>query len=135
MFRVTFGLLMVSFLTASVRSEELSKYGLRNLKPASKAKSDRVRGLGMLATQQGFSLIVGTFLDPETGSTLNQRSVQYTAARDDSYFSDLVPIGRPSVSAETNREVSVNAGLTIQGSQWQMTGSILSTGWSYVERF
>lgn len=135
MFRAVISLLLISFLVSPVRSEDLSKFGLGNLKPASKSKIDRVRGLGMLAAQQGFSLIVGNFLDPDTGSTLSQRSVHYTAARDDSYFSDLVPIGRPSVRAETNREISVNAGLTVQGSQWQMTGFILSTGFSYVERY
>jgi hypothetical protein len=135
MFRTTIGLLFISFFAAPVRSEGLSKFGLSNLKPVSTAKSDRVRGLGMLTTQQGFSLIVGTFLDPDTGSTLSQRSVQYTAARDDWFFSDLEPVGRPSVSARTDREVSVNAGLMVQGSQWQMTGSILTTGWSYVQRF
>ena len=135
MFRTTISLLLLSFLAAPVRSEGLSKFGLSNLKPVSKAKSDRVRGLGMLATQQGFSLIVGNFLDPDTGSTLSQRSVQYTAARDDWFFSDFEPVGRRSASVRTDREVSVNAGLTVQESQWQMTGSILTTGWSYVQRF
>ncbi len=98
-------------------------------------EGDSIRGLGLLARHQGFSLISGTLLDPATGSTLTERAVQYTQVMNDAAEGCC---GMPSVDfveARTNRDIAFTEELTIQGMNWFMDGSILSEGYVYAERF
>ena len=121
--------------TQNANAEQLTPFGLATLRPMSDQDGDSVRGLGLLARHQGFSLISGTLLDPATGSTLTERAVQYTQV-----MSDVAEgcCGMPSidfVQAASNRDVALTEELTIQGMNWLMNGSILSDGFAYAERF
>ena len=121
--------------TRSVNAEQLTPFGLATLQPMSDQDGDSVRGLGLLARHQGFSLISGTLLDPTTGSTMTERAVQYTQVMSDAADGCC---GMPSVNfveATTNRDVAFTEELTIQGMNWFMNGSILSDGYAYAERF
>ena len=121
--------------TQNANAEQLTPFGLATLRPMSDQDGDSVRGLGLLARHQGFSLISGTLLDPATGSTLTERAVQYTQVMSDVAESCC---GMPSidfVQAASNRDVALTEELTIQGMNWFMNGSILSDGFAYAERF
>ena len=92
---------------------------------------DSVRGLGLLARHQGFSLISGTLLDPATGSTLTERAVQYTQVMSDAAEGCCGMPSITSVQAMSTRDIALSEELTIQGMTWFMNGSILSDGLAY----
>jgi hypothetical protein len=130
------GLLLTATVGSSYgKAEELRSFGITELQPMSDEEGNSVRGHGLLAIQQGFSLVSGTLYDPATGSTLRERSVQY-----DQVISKVVDgcCGEPeinSVFAETVRNVSITGELLIIDTIWTMNGSIVSQGYAYAERY
>ena len=119
----------------NANAEQLTRFGLTTLRPMSDQDGDSVRGLGLLARHQGFSLISGTLLDPATGSTLTERAVQYTQVMSDAAEGCCGMPSIASVEAITTRDIALSEELTIQGMTWFMNGSILSDGLAYAERF
>ena len=119
----------------NANAEQLTRFGLTTLRPMADQDGDSVRGLGLLARHQGFSLISGTLLDPATGSTLTERAVQYTQVMSDAAEGCCGMPSIASVEAITTRDIALSEELTIQGMTWFMNGSILSDGLAYAERF
>lgn len=127
--------LATTLAAKGVNAEDLQAFGLSTLQSMNDSEGDVVRGLGLLAKQQGFSLVSGTLLDPATGSTVRERAVEYTQVVSNQ-ADDCC--GTPEIDfvfADTSRSVSIDQNLTIQDSNWFMTGSIMSTGYTYAERF
>jgi hypothetical protein len=129
-------LVLITPLSAQrTNAEQLHSFGLSSLQPITDEEGRSVRGLGLLARQQGFSLVSGTLFDPATGSTLRERAVQYTqVVTNDANDCCTVP-EIDSVFATTARDISIQEELTIQAMNWTMSGSIITTGYSYAERF
>ncbi len=121
--------------TQSVNAEGLQAFGLSTLQSMTDSEGNAVRGLGLLAKQQGFSLVSGTLFDPATGSTVRERAVEYTQVVSNQADDCCCTPETDFVFAETSRAVSIDQNLTIQDTNWFMTGSILSTGYAYAERF
>ncbi|MAI72010.1 MAG: hypothetical protein CMM01_14005 [Rhodopirellula sp.] len=127
--------LITTLTPQSGNAEELQAFGLATLQPMTDSEGDVVRGLGLLAKQQGFSLISGTLLDPATGSTVRERAIEYTQVVSNQADDCCCTPEIDYVFAETSRAVSIDRELTIQDSDWFMNGSIVSTGYAYAERF
>ena len=127
--------LITSLATQSVNAEELQAFGLSTLQRMTDSEGNVVRGLGLLAKQQGFSLISGTLFDPATGSTVRERAVEYTQVTSNEAGDCCSTPEIDYVFAESSRDVSIDQDLTIQGINWFMSGSIMSMGYAYAERF
>lgn len=135
--KITFLCLFLTTILSTQRAnaQELHPFGISELELMTDEEGRSVRGHGLLAIQQGFSLVSGTLVDPATGSTLRERAVQYTQVITNE-ASDCC--GTPEVDfvfATTDRDVSIQEDLTIQGASWFMNGSIFSNGYAYAERF
>ena len=135
--KITFLCLSLTAILSAQRAnaQELHPFGISELESMTDEEGRSVRGHGLLAIQQGFSLVSGTLVDPATGSTLRERAVQYTqvftnVAGDCCGMSEV-----DFVFATTNRDVLIQEDLTIQGETWFMSGSIFSNGYAYAERF
>ena len=135
--KITFLCLSLTAILSAQRAnaQELHPFGISELESMTDEEGRSVRGHGLLAIQQGFSLVSGTLVDPATGSTLRERAVQYTQvftneAGDCCGMSEV-----DFVFATTNRDVLIQEDLTIQGETWFMSGSIFSNGYAYAERF
>ena len=120
--KITFLCLSLTAILSAQRAnaQELHPFGISELESMTDEEGRSVRGHGLLAIQQGFSLVSGTLVDPATGSTLRERAVQYTQV---------------FTNEATNRDVLIQEDLTIQGETWFMSGSIFSNGYAYAERF
>ena len=116
-------------------AEDLDSYGLSTLEPMTDVEGESVRGHGLYAAQQGFSLVSGTAFDPATGSTLRERAVQYTQVISSEAGDCCCTPEVDFVFATTSRSVAINEVLTIQDTTWIMSGSIVSFGYAYAERF
>lgn len=130
------GLLLTATLGSSYgKAEELRSFGITELQPMSDEEGNSVRGHGLLAIQQGFSLVSGTLFDPATGSTLHERSVQYDQVMTKVAGDYCCEPGIDSVFAETSRNISITGELLIIDTFWTMSGSIVSQGYAYAERY
>jgi hypothetical protein len=71
------------------QGEELSKFGLGNLKPISKSSAEKVRGLGIFAAALSSSGISVNIVDPNTTSKMSSFNSAYNQGLDLKTTSDV----------------------------------------------